>query len=122
MVKHSSLLSKETPTGILTIYTIEVAKSDKSLVAISGKFKSLDQPLRTDAKISVLRKSDNGLVAKCMQETSGQGSTSFLFPPVMNMKLLSQGGGYMAHAENFSLPAASTPICCCAANQSKPES
>ena len=99
--------AKETAKGMLTVYRVEVASSGKVRAAIRGKYQSVDQA-RADGKISVLRKSDK--VVSPLPQTRGRASMSFLFPPVMTMKLWWRAEGIWRMWEDFSLPKMDKPV------------
>ncbi len=73
------------------------------LAVINGQYFSEDQPQRRDAKISVIRIKDNGLVTTVRTDPRS-GKYSIDVPPGDDYTLVVEAGGYLAHAENFSLP------------------
>ena len=100
--------TKETPKATVMVYRIEVASAQKVLATIHGKYKSVDQ-LRADGKISVLRKSDNGLVATARTDQK-TGEYELSIPGGYDYEIVVEGGGYMAHVEDFSLPKMDRPV------------
>ncbi len=94
--------TKETAKGTIMVYRVEVAASQKAMATVHGKYKSVDQA-RADGKISVLRKSDRGMVATSRTDQR-TGEYELLIPTGDDYEIVVEGGGYMAHVEDFSLP------------------
>lgn len=70
---------------------------------ISGTYFSLDQATRRDARITVIRTSDNAVVNSVRTDPKS-GRYELVLPPGSDYTLLVEGGSYLAQAEQFSLP------------------
>lgn len=89
--------------GLVGIKRIKISTGNASLAVISGQYISQDQPFRRDAKISVIRVRDNGLV-QTIKTDPRTGEYELQLPPGEDYMLLVQAGSYLPHAEIFTLP------------------
>ncbi len=70
---------------------------------ISGTYFSLDQATRRDARITVMRSSDNAVVNSVRTDPKS-GKYELVLPPGRDYILVVEGGSYLPHAEQISLP------------------
>lgn len=89
--------------GLVGIKRIKISTGNSALAIISGQYISQDQPFRRDAKISVIRVRDNGLV-QTIKTDPRTGEYELQLPPGEDYMLLVQAGSYLPHAEIFTLP------------------
>ena len=87
----------------VTFRTISLAGVNNRFAIISGTYFSLDQATRRDARISVVRASDNAVVNSVRTDPKS-GKYELVLPPGNDYTLIVEGGGYVTHAEEFSLP------------------
>ncbi|MCX6292220.1 MAG: hypothetical protein NT126_10720 [Bacteroidetes bacterium] len=92
----------ESDYGKIGVRKIKLGDAVSQLAVINGQYFSEDQPQRRDAKISVIRISDNGLVTTVHTDPR-TGKYEIDVPPGDDYTLVVEAGGYLAHAENFSL-------------------
>ncbi len=83
--------------------TISTGNQGGKFAVVTGTYYSLDQATRRDARISVLRASDKAVVNSVRTDPKS-GKYELVLPPGEDYTLLVEGGGYLPHAENFSLP------------------
>ncbi|MFM7217079.1 MAG: tetratricopeptide repeat protein, partial [Bacteroidota bacterium] len=84
--------------------TVELPKSNDQLVQVKGFYRSADQQMRRDARISIVRQNDRALVATTnTDDRTGQYALSV--PSSGDYYLVVEGGGYVPHIERFSIPA-----------------
>ncbi len=96
--------SIESEQGKIGVRKIKLGDLVEKLTTINGHYFSQDQPQRRDAKISVIRVKDNGLVTTVRTDPRN-GTYHLEVPPGEDYTLVVEAGGYLAHAENFILPA-----------------
>jgi len=87
----------------ITRRTISTGDQGGKFAVVTGTYYSLDQATRRDARISVLRASDKAVVNSVRTDPKS-GRYELVLPPGEDYTLLVEGGGYLPHAENFSLP------------------
>ncbi len=90
--------------GQLILKTIELSQGDQSLTTIKGFYKSVDQQMRRDARISVIRQRDRAVVMSSRTDPR-TGQYELVIPADEDYFLIVEGGGYVPHAERFSIPA-----------------
>lgn len=93
----------DAPSGKIIIRTIDVGDVSNDLVSISGTYFSLDQVTRRDARVTVLRTSDHGIITSVRTDPR-TGRYDLVLEPGMEYTLVVEGGSYLPHAENFTLP------------------
>ncbi len=96
----------ESEQGKIGVRKIKLGDVVEKLTIINGHYFSKDQPQRRDAKISVIRIKDNGLVMSVRTDPRN-GNYQLEIPAGEDYTLVVEAGGYLAHAENFTLPAGS---------------
>ncbi len=93
----------ESSYGNVSIRQINLEGVSNRFAIISGTYFSLDQATRRDARISVLRTSDNAIVNSVRTDPKS-GKYELVLPPGNDYTLIVEGGSYLPHAEQFSLP------------------
>lgn len=93
----------DSPKGKVQQRKIELGDVKNNLVAVSGKYFSLDQVTRRDARITVIRRNDNGIVASVRTDPR-TGTYELILVPGEEYTLVVEGGSYVPHSEHFSLP------------------
>lgn len=101
MAKVVSAMDAE--SGMFAIKTMKVGNSSNGLSVIYGQYNSQDQPFRRDAKISVIRAKDNGLVTTVKTDPR-TGTYEIALPPGETYLIVVEAGGYLPHVEQFILP------------------
>lgn len=89
--------------GKLKVRVIHLGQDGGNFSVITGTYSSLDQITRRDARITVIRSSDHGIVSSVRTDPR-TGSYELLLAPGQDYTLVVEGGSYSPHAENFSLP------------------
>ena len=93
----------ESNHGSVNLREISLGGAGNRFAIISGTYFSLDQATRRDARISVLRSSDNAIVNSVRTDPKS-GKYELVLPPGNDYTLIVEGGSYLPHAEQFSLP------------------
>ncbi|MBK9542778.1 MAG: PD40 domain-containing protein [Bacteroidetes bacterium] len=88
--------------GKIQLRNIQLGDISNNLVSISGTYFSLDQVTRRDARVTVLRTSDHGIITSV--RTDRTGKYELVLEPGQEYTLVVEGGSYLPHAENFSIP------------------
>ena len=83
---------------------IEIPDGGEQLVTISGYYTPLDQRVRRDARVTVLKAGGEGIVTSVYTDPR-TGKYEITLTPGQDYVLLIEGGGYLPHAEKFTLPA-----------------
>jgi tetratricopeptide (TPR) repeat protein len=92
----------ECETGKIELRNIRLGDAVNNLAVISGKYISQDQVTRRDARITVIRTRDNGVVTSV--KTDRSGTYELVLPAGDEYMLIVEGGSYLPHAENFTIP------------------
>ena len=82
---------------------IEIPNGGEQLVTISGYYTPLDQRVRRDARVTVLKAGGEGIVTSVYADPR-TGKYEVTLTPGQDYVLLIEGGGYLPHAEKFTLP------------------
>lgn len=88
--------------GKIQLRNIQLGDISNNLVSISGTYFSLDQVTRRDARVTVLRTSDHGIITSV--RTDRTGKYELVLEPGQEYTLVVEGGSYLPHAENFTIP------------------
>ena len=96
----------ETETGKIEYRNLGLGNAVSNLAVISGQYISEDQVTRRDARISVIRTKDNGVVTSV--KTDRTGKYELVLPAGEEYMLVVEGGSYLPHAENFTVPSGKT--------------
>ncbi len=89
-------------TGKIEVRNIKLGDAVSNVAVISGKYFSQDQITRRDARVSVVRTKDNGVVTSV--KTDRTGEYELVVPAGEEYMLIVEGGSYLPHAELFSVP------------------
>ncbi len=89
----------------IELRNIKLGDVVSNVAVISGSYISKDQVTRRDARITVVRTKDNGVVTSV--KTDRTGEYELVLPAGDEYMLVVEGGGYLPHAENFSIPVGS---------------
>src|SRR6185436_480025 len=92
----------ETENGRIEYRNLGLGNGVSNLAVITGQYLSEDQVTRRDARISVIRTRDNGVVTSVKTDRTGQ--YELVLPAGEEYMLVVEGGSYLPHAENFSVP------------------
>jgi len=92
----------ETETGRIEFRKIGLGNVAGNLAVIDGQYISEDQVTRRDARITVIRTKDNGVVTSVKTDRTGQ--YELVLPTGEEYLLVVEGGSYLPHSENFSVP------------------
>jgi|GEM_PF-6425593 len=92
----------ESESGKIELRNIKLGDVVSNLAVISGKYVSEDQVTRRDARITVVRTRDQGVVTSV--KTDRTGDYELVLPAGEDYLLVVEGGSYLPHAENFSVP------------------
>ncbi|MCX6276091.1 MAG: hypothetical protein NTV09_12885 [Bacteroidetes bacterium] len=93
-------------SGKIEIRNVKLGDVVSNIAVISGKYFSQDQVTRRDARISVIRTKDNGIVTSV--KTDRTGDYELIVPAGDEYMLIVEGGSYLPHAELFTIPAGSS--------------
>ncbi len=93
-------------SGKIEIRNVKLGDVVSNIAVISGKYFSQDQVTRRDARISVIRTKDNGIVTSV--KTDRTGDYELIVPAGDEYMLIVEGGSYLPHAELFTVPAGSS--------------
>ena len=74
-----------------------------AMAVIKGTYVSKDRPFRKDARISILRVSDNSLVTS-VSTNDKNGNYEVMLAGGQEYKFILEAGGYVAHVEKFKVP------------------
>jgi hypothetical protein len=96
----------ETEAGKIELRKIGLSNVVSNLAVINGQYISEDQVTRRDARITVIRNRDNGVVTSVKTDRTGQ--YELVLPAGEEYMLVVEGGSYLPHAENFSVPSGKT--------------
>ena len=89
-------------SGKIELRNIKLGNAVSNLAVISGRYFSQDQVTRRDARISVVRTKDNGIVTSV--KTNQTGDYELILPTGDEYMLIVEGGSYLPHTEIFSVP------------------
>lgn len=89
--------------GKIQLNKIQVGDVSNNYVTISGTYFSLDQVTRRDARVTVLRTSDQGIITSVRTDPR-TGKYELVLEPGHEYTLLVEGGSYVPHAETFEIP------------------
>ncbi|MEO8087472.1 MAG: hypothetical protein ABI763_11660, partial [Bacteroidota bacterium] len=92
----------ECESGRIEMRSIKLGDVVNNVAVINGKYFSQDQVTRRDARITVIRTKDNGVVSSV--KTDKFGDYELILPTGDDYMLIVEGGSYIPHAENFSIP------------------
>ena len=90
-------------SGKIQLNKIQVGDVSNNYVTISGTYFSLDQVTRRDARVTVLRTSDRGIITSVRTDPR-TGKYELVLEPGHEYTLLVEGGSYVPHAETFEIP------------------
>lgn len=90
-------------SGKIQLNKIQVGDVSNNYVTISGTYFSLDQVTRRDARVTVLRTSDQGIITSVRTDPR-TGKYELVLEPGHEYTLLVEGGSYVPHAETFEIP------------------
>lgn len=93
----------ESGYGNVILREISLGGAANRFAIIAGTYFSLDQATRRDARITVIRSSDNAVVNSVRTDPKS-GKYELVLPPGNDYTLIVEGGSYLPHAEQFSLP------------------
>lgn len=93
----------ECASGKIELRNIKLGDVVSNIAVINGTYISEDQVTRRDARITVIRTRDNGVVTSV--KTDRMGEYELVLPAGEDYMLIVEGGSYLPHAENFSIPA-----------------
>jgi hypothetical protein len=93
----------ESNLGNVNVRQLSLGDAKNRFAIISGTYFSLDQATRRDARITVLRTSDKAIVNSVHTDPKS-GRYELVLPAGNDYTLIVEGGGYLPHAEQFSLP------------------
>jgi len=93
----------ESGYGNVILREISIGGAANRFAIIAGTYFSLDQATRRDARITVIRSSDNAVVNSVRTDPKS-GKYELVLPPGNDYTLIVEGGSYLPHAEQFSLP------------------
>jgi len=93
----------ESEFGKIEIREIRLSDVAVNVAVIKGVYVSRDQAMRHDARITVVRGSNNGVVTS-IHTNPRTGEYELVLPPGNDYMLVVEGGSYLPHAESFSLP------------------
>ncbi|REJ99965.1 MAG: hypothetical protein DWQ44_03360 [Bacteroidetes bacterium] len=91
------------PKDKYILKTVSIENSLASFAIISGQYMSVDQPTRRDARIIVLRPSDNAIMTSVWTD-SRTGKYEIVLPAGEDYVIVVEAGGYLPLAERFYLP------------------
>lgn len=86
------------------IRTIHLDDQRNPFATIRGTYYSIDQPMRRDARVIVLRAADRSVVTTVRTDPR-TGDYELVLPGGESYWLVIDGGGYVPHTESFDLPA-----------------
>ncbi|MBP6009146.1 MAG: PD40 domain-containing protein [Bacteroidia bacterium] len=86
------------------IRTIHLDDQRNPFATIRGTYYSIDQPMRRDARVIVLRAADRSVVTTVRTDPR-TGGYELVLPGGESYWLVIDGGGYVPHTESFDLPA-----------------
>ncbi len=87
----------------LSLRKIQLQNNSEQLVTINGYYKPMDQKVRRDARVTVLQSGGGGVITSVYTDPQ-TGKYELTLSPGADYVLLIEGGGYLPHAENFSIP------------------
>ena len=87
----------------ISIRKIQLPDAVSDLVTINGLYFPLDQRVRRDARISILRGDGKGLITTVYTDPQN-GHYEVDLEPGKDYMIVVEGGGYVPHAESFSVP------------------
>lgn len=87
----------------ISLRKIQLLNNGEQLVTITGYYKPLDQKVRRDARVTVLRSGGDGVITSVYTDPQ-TGKYELTLSPGLDYVLLIEGGGYLPHAESFSIP------------------
>ncbi|MFM8433009.1 MAG: hypothetical protein ACKOA1_09455, partial [Bacteroidota bacterium] len=92
------------PSGRAFIRTVELPAGTLKTVHVQGFYKSIDQQMRRDARVTVIRQNDRAVVTSVNTDPN-TGQYAMDVPTGEDYFLVVEGGGYVPHIERFELPA-----------------
>ncbi|HQV99314.1 MAG TPA: hypothetical protein PLZ91_03230 [Bacteroidia bacterium] len=82
---------------------IQLPDQGEALVTISGYYAPTDQRVRRDARITILKAGGEGIITSVYTDPN-TGKYEVTLEPGLDYVIVVEGGGYLPHAENFTLP------------------
>lgn len=87
----------------IEIRRIQLPDQGEALVTITGYYAPTDQKVRRDARITIMKGDGQGIVTSVYTDPY-TGKYEVTLEPGQDYIIVVEGGGYLAHSENFSLP------------------